>query len=97
MSKKVISLFCQSVILVIIFLNLKSLSIMTIQGITTDTLLEWLANATKTYYGCLGHNKADMNRLRVKSYKAELQARAIKIPADDELLKTGIFNGDGSY
>jgi len=64
---------------------------------TKDQLLTELANATKTYYGCSGHNKADMNKMKMIEYKAELTALKIPIPSVDELLSIGVFNGEGSY
>lgn len=60
-------------------------------------LLEMLANATVTHYQCGGHNKAFWNESRAKSYKEELKELGVDIPTDQELLKTGTFNGKGSY
>lgn len=61
------------------------------------TILQKLANATKTYYNCSGHSKADRNEKICKEYKEQLTSSGINIPTDDELLKIGEFNGDGSY
>jgi len=60
-------------------------------------LLQMLANAQCTYASCGGHGKAEMNRIWVERYKAELTAREIAIPENDELYKVGTFNGKGSY
>jgi len=64
---------------------------------TKEQLLQELANATKTYYGCSGHSKAERNEWRAKEYKEQLKAIGEDIPTDEELLKVGIFNGEGSY
>lgn len=68
-----------------------------LKALTTDELLSHLANACKTYYQCGGHNKAEMNKQRMDSYRYELIKRIATIPSDDQLLETGIFNGNGSY
>jgi hypothetical protein len=62
-----------------------------------EQILTKLANAMKTYYACSGHTKAQMNLQRIKEYKEELKKLSEPIPHDDQLLKTGIFNGEGSF
>lgn len=67
------------------------------KGISDETLLAMLANATKTYYNALGHTKAHYNQLKMENYKKELQNRKVSIPDNEELLKIGQFNGIGTY
>lgn len=55
-----------------------------------------LANANKTYYGAMGHNKASMNGDRIKAIEDELLSRNVVIPDCEELLKKGVFNGEGA-
>lgn len=75
-------------------------SIRTIRGdideLKDEELVQWLANATKTEYNCLGHKKAARNKYKAKSYKEKLKERDVEIPDLDELLADGIFNGPGS-
>jgi len=63
---------------------------------TTVTTLQKLANATKTYYGCGGHGKAERNDNERKRLTKQLKAEGQPVPTDDELLKMGEFNGEGS-
>lgn len=65
--------------------------------ITNEKLLQMLANATKTYMGCNGHNKALCNKQRMKEFEAQLKDRGVNIPDDRQLSKNGIFNGEGAY
>ena len=65
--------------------------------LSSNELLEMLANACKTYYGSGGHHKAEMNKNRMVDYINELMKRKINAPTDKELLLKGIFNGIGSY
>jgi len=60
-------------------------------------IIQLLANAQKTYAGAGGHNKAEMNKLKVKEYKKKLKEMGEEIPEDEYLYKIGIFNGDGTY
>jgi len=62
----------------------------------TQETIQKLANATKTYYNCSGHGKAARNERLVNEYKKELSDNNITIPEDEELLKIGVFNGDGA-
>lgn len=64
---------------------------------TPGELIQMLANATKTYYQCSGHLKAHRNEMTANEYKEQLTALNTPIPSDDELLKIGIFNGEGSW
>lgn len=64
---------------------------------TPEQLIQMLANATVTYYRCSGHNKADMNKMRVEKYKNQMEELGYNIPTYEELLKIGEFNGEGSY
>ncbi len=59
-------------------------------------LLGFLANATKTYFGCGGHGKAERNGNAVKAFKAEFERRNLAIPNDDFLCSIGEFNGKGA-
>jgi len=61
---------------------------------TDQRLVQLLANATNTYYGC--HGKAHRNEVICKYYTLELKRRGANIPEKDVLLETGIFNGDGA-
>lgn len=62
----------------------------------SEEVLIWLANATKTYYGAHGHNKADRNEQACKDYKSILTEMNVPFPDTDELLKIGVFNDVGS-
>lgn len=67
---------------------------------TTDKkaeLLQFLANATKTYYECSGHLKTARNEGLIKSYKDQLTKLGTPIPTNEELLKVGEYNGTGSW
>ena len=64
---------------------------------TNEQLLQRLANATKTYYGCGGHTKADGNEREANKWKELLKERNVPVPTDTELLKVGVFNGEGSW
>jgi len=61
-----------------------------------DTLLQRLANATKTYYGCGGHGKAARNESLMKRFTRELKESGEAVPTVDELLEMGVFNGKGA-
>lgn len=65
--------------------------------LTNEQLLQNLANATITHYGCHGHTKAEMNEQYCNEYKAEIRNRGLDIPDLDTLLKTGVFNGSGTF
>lgn len=62
-----------------------------------EELVQKLANATKTYYGCFGHNKANMNKSNMDEYVRQLKKLKHNIPSDNELLDMGVFNGEGAY
>ncbi len=66
------------------------------KDLSNEKLLEMLANATKTHYQCHGHGKADRNEQSCVAFKEELTKRGVEIPSDDDLLKVGIFNGEGA-
>lgn len=66
-------------------------------SIEASQLLTKLCNATRTYYCCNGHSKAERNEYWAKQYKQELEAMGVTIPPEYELLKLGVFNGEGSY
>lgn len=68
-----------------------------ISAASSAVLLTWLANATKTYYNAGGHSKAHYNDIKRKAIAIELKQRSEPVPSDDELLKTGEINGEGSY
>lgn len=61
-----------------------------------EVLIQYLANARKTYQGANGHGKASRNNDRVKYWKEILTKRNVSIPTDEELSKIGRFNGEGS-
>lgn len=65
--------------------------------ISTEKLLAYLANAYATYLQCGGHHKANMNEMKVKKYKAQLDERKTRYPSDKDLGEIGVFNGDGAY
>ena len=69
----------------------------TTQTYTNEQLIQRLANATKTYYGCSGHTKAANNERKANEFKELLRERNVDIPTDKELLEVGQFNGDGSW
>lgn len=60
-------------------------------------LLQRAANALKTYYNCSGHTKAEGNKRNFEKFKDTLIGMGVLIPEDNELLKVGQFNGDGSW
>lgn len=62
----------------------------------TKNIVQQLANATKTYYLAGGHYKAMMNKEKKNGYADALRNAGEQIPTDEELLKIGIFNGDGA-
>jgi len=64
--------------------------------VRTAKLLEWNRNACKTYYNAAGHGKASRNEARWKYFQRELERRGVPIPSTDELLKEGVFNGEGA-
>lgn len=66
-------------------------------SIEASELLTKLCNATKTYYCCNGHSKAERNEYRAKQYTQELEAMGVTVPPVSELLEFGVFNGNGSY
>jgi hypothetical protein len=64
--------------------------------IDEDTLVTWLANATKTYYQANGHGKAGRNEQAMKEYREALRLRGCDFPKFEDRIKSGIFNGEGS-
>ena len=60
-------------------------------------LFQCYCNARRTYFGALGHNKAEMNDRISKDYAEELTRRETDVPTDDDVEKYGIFNGDGAW
>tara|TARA_R100000951_G_C2575018_1_gene160062 strand:- start:271 stop:498 length:228 start_codon:yes stop_codon:yes gene_type:complete len=63
----------------------------------SEKLFQCYCNARRTYFGALGHNKAEMNDRISKDYAEELKRREFDVPTDDDVEKRGIFNGDGSW
>ena len=62
-----------------------------------EELTQMLANAQKTYAGCGGHWKAEMNKRKVVEFKKQLSDLGAEIPSNEDLYKIGVFNGKGSY
>ena len=69
----------------------------TICSFSKETVLSYLANATVTYYEAGGHHKAEVNKALRNIYTEELFERGEAVPLLDDLLKTGQFNGEGSF
>jgi|LakMenE18May11ns_1017448.scaffolds.fasta_scaffold9873921_4 hypothetical protein len=67
------------------------------KGVSSDTLLKMLANATNTYYNAIGHSKAHYNEMRMQNYTQELERRKVSVPDRKILSEMGQFNGEGSY
>ena len=59
--------------------------------------LQRLANCVKTHCLAAGHSKAANNERRANELRAELKSKGISVPSDEQLLKVGVFNGEGSY
>lgn len=59
--------------------------------------LQKLANCVKTYYLAAGHSKAANNERLANELREEFRSKGIPVPSDEQLLKVGIFNGEGSY
>ena len=59
-------------------------------------LLKMLANARTTSASAGGHTKAALNEINVNENIIVLSERGVEIPEDEELYKTGRFNGVGS-
>ncbi len=64
--------------------------------LTDAELLQRLANATATNYSSSGKEKARMNENLSRVWSKEMKRRELDVPSDEELLKTGQFNGIGS-
>jgi len=62
-----------------------------------NQLLQTLANATKTYYDCFGHHKDNMNKSIIDDCVIRLKKLGKEIPTDEELLKVGVYNGEGAF
>lgn len=70
------------------------------KNLTNEELVQMFNNAWKTYAGCHGHYKSEMNKSLAMDYQTELKFRGIEIkPMYDKSgnLIDGIFNGIGSY
>ena len=63
---------------------------------TVTTTLQKLANATKTFYDCGGHGKAERNDIARKKLERQLEREGQPVPALKELLAIGKFNGEGA-
>tara|TARA_R110000796_G_scaffold12090_2_gene40183 strand:- start:716 stop:922 length:207 start_codon:yes stop_codon:yes gene_type:complete len=61
--------------------------------LNSDLLLQYWKNSMATFYGCIGHGKANANRNRSDFYAEILAGRGIKIP---EYESGGIYNGEGA-
>ena len=69
---------------------------MELKGKTSSELIQMLANATVTRYGCGGHWKAERNQHNIKEIETRLNEIGHTIPDKDSLFIMGKFNGDGS-
>jgi len=74
-----------------------------IKELSTETLLQYYANARETS-SAGGHYKSQMNERAAKEYSEELKRREILVPEDvfsevvaNVEIPKGIFNGDGSF
>jgi hypothetical protein len=63
---------------------------------TDDVLFEWLRNASATYYGAGGHDKAERNKIRCELYSNELRKRGHDCPLGPDINADGELNGPGS-
>ena len=63
---------------------------------TDAELLQRLANATATHYAATGQEKFRTNENLARVWSKEMKRRGLEVPSDEELLKTGQFNGIGS-
>ena len=59
--------------------------------------LQRLANCVKTHYLAMGRGKAANNERRADELRKQLKSMGVSVPSDEQLLKVGIFNGEGSY
>jgi len=66
-----------------------------LQELSTETLIQYHANARTTRMGAGGHGKAHHNELCRLEYKAILDARGVDPKTYQNI--QGEFNGDGSY
>ena len=48
--------------------------------LNSDLLLQYWKNSMATFYGCIGHGKANANRNQSDYYAEILSERGIKIP-----------------
>jgi hypothetical protein len=83
---------------------------MDIKSLTTETLLQWYANAKSTS-SCGGHFKGERNDELYRSYALELRSRGIMVPKNisesidyrdgkfmsNTIIPDGVFNGEGSF
>lgn len=63
--------------------------------LAVDKLQQKYRNAIATYYSCGGHNKARMNKHAAERYKDALIVAGGSVPAKEDCLARGVFNGDG--
>lgn len=65
--------------------------------ITRAELMQRYMNATTTYYGAMGHKKADANKWIADGYKELMEEHKIPVPNNEICFVLGKFNGEGSY
>jgi|LakMenEpi03Aug12_release.lakeMendotaPanAssembly.Ray.scaffolds.fasta_scaffold589557_1 hypothetical protein len=65
--------------------------------ITRAEVMQRYMNATTTYYGAMGHKKAESNKWIADSYKSLMEENDIPVPNNDICFVLGKFNGEGSY
>lgn len=61
--------------------------------LNSDLLLQYWKNSMATFYGCIGHGKANANRNQSDYYAEILSGRGIKVP---EYASDGTYNGEGA-
>lgn len=61
-----------------------------------EELLSYYRNASATYFGCIGHSKANENRFLTERYAEELQELGVDVPSRDDAARSGEYNGVGS-
>lgn len=54
-------------------------------------------NATTTYYGAMGHKKAQSNKWIADEFKELMEEHNIPVPNNEICFVLGKFNGEGSY
>lgn len=73
-----------------------------LETLETGLLVTYRANAAKTDFGSIGHNKGAQNHALFVAYSKELKRRGVMnmgTSFDDQsaAAKLGSFNGPGSY